>query len=564
MTFMDPKPQRRALIVIRLSRVTEATTSLERQREECEKLCASRGYEVVGVAEDPDVSAAVPPFERPELKSWLATPQRYDVVVFYRMDRLVRRLADLADLIAWGQEHRVALVSATESFLDLDAPFGDIVALLVAKCAEMELEAIRARTGAASRHTITEGRWRGGVPPWGYIPEKDGKHYRLVQDADQVAIIREVVDRVLQHESLRSIAHDLTRRGVPTPKDRFAQVRKRKVAGYEWHSAPLKRGLTSPTLLGHIVTRDPVLGTDGQPQRDAKGNRVLGPETVVLDEAGAPVVRATPILSRDVFDRVGKELAGRENRKEPTKRTSALLTQVIFCGVCGRPGYRLKGGPGRQPRYRCASAQYKDQCGNRTVPLEWADEEVEARVLSSLGAMERMRRVWFTGNDVVSELSEVREMLADVVELVGTPGYRRGTPQRERLDERIAALSARQAALESTPVEESGWRYEGTGETIAQWWARADLAERTLWLRQSGIRATWQSSTTNGRTTVDDFVVDMGTPDLDAEVLPGDIAEMAELKAAGAWPQTEALRGLPDVMAGIWWREGSRMPTVET
>ena len=377
---MSATAPKRALIVIRLSRVTEATTSPERQLEKCQDLCEKRGYEVVGVADDPGVSAAVPPFERPKLGPWLATPQRYDIVVFYRMDRLVRRLADLADLISWGQEHHIKLVSATESFLDLDAPFGDIIALLVAKVAEMELEAIRARTGSASRHTITAGRWRGGVPPWGYIPVKDGKHHRLVQDAEQVEIVREVVDRVLKHESLRSIAHDLTERGVLTPKDRFAQTRKREVKGYAWHSAPLKRALTSPAMLGRVVTREPVLGADGQPLRDVKGHRVLGPETVVVDETGAPIVRAEPIVSKAVFDRVGKELAGRENRKEPTKRNAALLTQVLFCGVCGRPGYRLKGGKGRQPRYRCASAQYKDQCGNRTVSLTWADKEVERRV----------------------------------------------------------------------------------------------------------------------------------------------------------------------------------------
>lgn len=85
----------------------------------------------------------------------------------------------------------------------------------------------------------------------------------------------------------------------------------------------------------------------------------LARRLVIVDETGAPVVRAAPIPTQAVFDRVGKELAGRENKKVPTKRSSALPTQVIFCGACGRPAYRLKGGTGRQPQYRCASAQYK-------------------------------------------------------------------------------------------------------------------------------------------------------------------------------------------------------------
>lgn len=546
-------------MVVRLSRETEATTSPERQLKDCEELCAERGYEVVGVAEDLNVSAAVKPQERPKLGAWLKTPERYDVIVFYRMDRLVRRLADLADLISWGQENHVKLVSANEKFLDLDTPFGDIIALLVAKVAEMELEAIRVRTGSASRHTLVSGRWRGGVPPWGYLPEKDGKHWKLVQDPQQVAVIREIVDRVLAHEPLRAIAHDLTKRGVPTARDRVSEASGREMEGFEWHSSPLKRALTSPTLLGQIVMREAVLDADGQALRDAKGNRVLGKEEVVVDEAGVPVVRAEPILSRDVFDRVGKELAGRENRKEPTKRSSGLLLRVIYCGACGRPAYRLKGGPGRKPRYRCGSAQDTRQCDNRTIPLEDADREVTEKVLDTLGSMERMKRVWFTGNDVLAELDEVREMLADLAEQIGTPAFRRGTPGRERMDARIKALSIRQQELEAMPVEQAGWRYEGTGQTLGEWWAEQDDSARNLWLRQSGIRASWTSHTVNGRTVRDSWVIDMGKPDLDAEELPGMVARMAELKGIDAWGHVENLRGLPETLAAAYWQQGDSL-----
>ncbi|MDT5021501.1 MAG: site-specific recombinase, partial [Mycobacterium sp.] len=89
----------RALIIIRLSRVTDATTSPERQLQTCRELCDQRGYEVVGVAEDLDVSAgSTTPFDRPQIGDWLTNRLgEFDVLVFYRMDRLVRRLLDLAD-----------------------------------------------------------------------------------------------------------------------------------------------------------------------------------------------------------------------------------------------------------------------------------------------------------------------------------------------------------------------------------------------------------------------------------------------------------------------------------
>ena len=80
-----PKPAQRALIVIRLSKVTDATTSPERQLEICGELCQQRGYEVVGVAEDLDVSGSVDPFnrkQRPRLSRWLANEEEpFDVIV---------------------------------------------------------------------------------------------------------------------------------------------------------------------------------------------------------------------------------------------------------------------------------------------------------------------------------------------------------------------------------------------------------------------------------------------------------------------------------------------------
>lgn len=340
------------------------------------------------------------PFDRPQLGDWLTNRLgEFDVLVVYRMDRIVRRLLDLADLIRWGQEHSVALVSATESFLDLTAPFGDIIALLVAKVAEMELAAISERNASAARYNIKAGKYRGGIPPWGYLPQQDDTGtWRLVQDAEQVQVITEVAQRVLDGEPLRAVAHDLTARGVLTPKDRFAQSQSREVNGYAWHSSPLKRSLTSPTLLGYVVTREPSTDAQGRVQRDSRGKKQYGPDTIVRADDGAPVVRATPILTRDVFDRLGVELADRENRKEPTQRSTGLLLQVVYCGVCGRPAYRLKGGTGRKPRYRCASAQHKQACANKSIPLEYADDVVEGTLLRMLGDSERLERVWDSGS----------------------------------------------------------------------------------------------------------------------------------------------------------------------
>ncbi|MBB4134064.1 hypothetical protein BKA16_000616 [Gordonia humi] len=54
---------------------------------------------------------------------------------------------------------------------------------------------------------------------------------------------------------------------------------------------------------------------------------------MVVGDDGSPIIRDEPILSREMFDRVGVELSGRENRKEPTKRSSGLLLRPPTAGV---------------------------------------------------------------------------------------------------------------------------------------------------------------------------------------------------------------------------------------
>lgn len=99
------------MIVVRAPRVTDGITSRERKLTVCRELCDARGFEVVGVAEDLDISAGkTAPFGRPQLGKWLADPTRYDVIVFFRVDRIVLRLFDLADheSVGSGARHSFA------------------------------------------------------------------------------------------------------------------------------------------------------------------------------------------------------------------------------------------------------------------------------------------------------------------------------------------------------------------------------------------------------------------------------------------------------------------------
>src|SRR4051794_41153354 len=183
---MEPSSiQLRALVAVRLSDLTDNTTSPARQKEAGETCAASIGARVVGYATDLDVSASKKtPFERPELGAWLARPDDYDVIVFWRLDRAVRSMADMSNLAAWAREHSKRLVFAEGpggGKLELDLTSGSIMAelimLLLAFAAQMESQATAERVTGSRAALRTMGRWHGGQPPYGYraAPNPDGK-----------------------------------------------------------------------------------------------------------------------------------------------------------------------------------------------------------------------------------------------------------------------------------------------------------------------------------------------------------------------------------------------------
>ncbi|WP_366663761.1 hypothetical protein [Mycobacterium asiaticum] len=105
----------------------------------------------------------------------------------------------------------------------------------------------------------------------------------------------------------------------------------------------------------------------------------------------------------------------------------------------------MKGGVGRSPRYRYASVQDRQRCGNTSVPLADTETVVSERMLEMCDGHEFLERVWDSASDYSAERAEINTELMDLTSQVGTPAYRDGTPQRAALDARLAALADRQS-----------------------------------------------------------------------------------------------------------------------
>src|SRR4051812_8366437 len=105
----------RTAIYARLSRDT-GTSSIDRQQHACEALCNARGWNVVGHYTDNDTSAYLSKTRRPEFERLLEdiAAEALDMVVVFKIDRLVRRPSDFERFWDEAEYRAVNLTSVTE------------------------------------------------------------------------------------------------------------------------------------------------------------------------------------------------------------------------------------------------------------------------------------------------------------------------------------------------------------------------------------------------------------------------------------------------------------------
>src|SRR5690606_676839 len=195
----------RVLGAVRLSRLTDESTSPARQREAIEGWATVHAATVTAVVEDLDVSGAVSPWDRPGLGPHLSDPAlvaSWDVLVVWKLDRLSRSALDTLRLLEWARENGKRVVAVADS-LDSASTMGQVWIQLSAIFAEVERTNIRERVLAARRYLRSAGKHGGGRPPYGYRSVPDGRGNRVLDlDPEAADVVREIVERVLSGESL--------------------------------------------------------------------------------------------------------------------------------------------------------------------------------------------------------------------------------------------------------------------------------------------------------------------------------------------------------------------------
>lgn len=487
----------RVLANVRLSHETDETTSPARQRAGLTSWADALGHEIVGWAEDLDVSGDLPPWKRPSLGLWLNDnpPVEFDIIASTKIDRMSRSLGDFVTLIDWTSKRGKYLVAYMDS-VDTSTPTGELVAKVLAIFAEFERKAIAARTRDSYELAIAQGRWHGGTVPYGYLPEKQpkGEGWRLVPDSESAGHFRRIVEQFIAGASLTQIAHELNSQGILPPTDYYRQKTGKELTGARWRGTSLRLILHSRSSLG-VVERE--------------GEVVRGVD-------GLPVKRAEAIISRADWDQVQIRLEAISKKPLRTRKTSPLL-HIAYCLDCGQPIYlqtNRKNGIERL-YYRCRGWRDKlNDCQNSSLNGKDLLEAVEKALLVAIGDLEMEEEVHIPASDHSQQLHEAEEALADLLKKsAGKPEAVQKVYQGQ-----IDALEGLVTRLSALPVAEARVERRPSGVAYRELWEASDLEERRTLLLKAGVRVEagryegpWLSVPVFERAERDDQAVLMGT-----------------------------------------------------
>lgn len=409
----------------RLSHGTDASTSIERQGEAIERYADAGGHTLVDLTEDVDVSGAVSPFDRPDLRPWLTDPAKlaqWDAIAVTKLDRLSRSLIHLLQFVTWLTANNKVLISTSEN-IDLSTPMGKVFVQLLGIFAEFERTRMSERRADAAIKIRSNGHYGGGQGiPDGYRAVKIGSHYELELDPMPAAVITELALTIVNGSSIRAACKTANANGYRTVKGKL------------WDASSVCSMLRNQSLRGYVMhDGQPVRGDDGMPiTRDA----VIGDDLWTMLQARLDVI----------------------SRKDSGVRyDAAMLLRVLYWG--NEPLYMHRR-PGRGDRYRTGPKVEK----SASFMAETVEVLIHAAFMIQLGDTPMFRYEITPAEDHTRELQQVETAIAEIEDQViaGLPAAS-ATRMLAKLETKRETL----AAMPSRPEQRT--RVE-TGQTFGDVW----------------------------------------------------------------------------------------------
>jgi site-specific DNA recombinase len=326
-------------------------TSLDTQEERCRAFAEVKGWTVAEAYREVFSGARL--YERPEFARFREALRQgaFDVFVCYDADRFSRNQTHVALLEEELERAGVQLWFAKTGEKFENSAIGKFILNAKVFAAEIEREQIIERTQRGKRARVTQGRpLVGRCPLYGYEWNADKTAY--VIDPVAAPIVRRIFAQAVAGKSLRSIALDLNREGIPSPRKYRDQG---KCSGL-WNPATLVDTLHHPAYCGrHAAYRTVYTNVKGMLRRRERPEAEQIPLPSEIAPAIVPGADWEAIQARLADNRLH---ASRNNRHP---EMFLLRTGIVRCISCGRPMHCAQVNHRQGPVYRCnRNSLYRD------------------------------------------------------------------------------------------------------------------------------------------------------------------------------------------------------------
>src|SRR5690554_767569 len=349
--------------------------TIESQVEFATKYCDLHKLEIADWYKDDGITGTLPLEERPEGARLLqdAKAGKFNLLLVYRLDRLGRSARVILNAVHELEQAGVKIRSMTEPF-DTGDPSGRFLLTILAGVADLERETILERLWHGANRAARDGKWLGGIIPFGY-KVNDEKHLEInekslpgvnMSEADVVRLVYKMVAE--EGCSTIKVADYLNALGVPPAY--VKDGRKVKKGKRKENTA----GIWRPGRIRNIIVNSTY-----------KGIHLYGKRT---DKQRELIPRKVPaIVSEEIWEKAQETLKHNQIHSKKNSKRNYLLTGLIKCNVCGQNYHGISYAPraGRNRNelsyYQCNGkityrGPLKGKCKSKNVPRKWLEDLV--------------------------------------------------------------------------------------------------------------------------------------------------------------------------------------------
>ncbi|MDF2605890.1 MAG: Resolvase domain protein [Bacillales bacterium] len=311
--------------------------SLEAQKLKLEQFASSQDWTIVADYCDDGYSAKS--LERPAIQKLITDVKKreFDVVLILRLDRLVRSVVNLHELLNLFEKYDVKFKSSTETY-DTTTPSGKMFITLVASLAQFERETTALRVFETMHQRAKQGIFNGGKTPIGYKRTEEG----YVIDEEEAKIVK-LIFELYETKGVMGIVKELNKKGYTHRNDNY------------FTDYNVNYILNNPVYIGKL-------------RWNTLNRKRKSTDTVLVEVTQE---NFETIIDPETFDRIQKLRKSRQATNQKQHEMIYIYSGIFRC-ECGA---RYSGKRVREDKYYiCSERKHKRNCNKPSVKEEILDD----------------------------------------------------------------------------------------------------------------------------------------------------------------------------------------------